>query len=67
MRDAAVPDMAVVHTIYAHHVWHRLATFEEAPPSVEELLSRRTAVLVQWVDTVLMQRSLGGGDATLPE
>ena len=67
MRDAAVPDMAVVQTIYAHHVWHGLATFEEVPPSVEELLSRRAAVLGRWVDTVMMQRSLGGGDATLPE
>ena len=37
--------MVAVQAIYAHHVLHGLATFEETPPSVEELLSRRVAVL----------------------
>ena len=30
-------DLPAIHAIYAHHVLHGLATFEEEPPSVEEL------------------------------
>jgi len=45
VRDATTPDMAAVQLIYAHHVLHGLATFEEVPPSVEELLERRASVL----------------------
>jgi phosphinothricin acetyltransferase len=30
--------------IYAHHVLHGVATFEEVPPSIDELLTRRAAV-----------------------
>jgi L-amino acid N-acyltransferase YncA len=37
--------MGSVQKIYEHHVLHGLATFEELPPSVEELLARRAAVL----------------------
>ncbi len=33
-------DIAAVHAIYAHHVLHGLASFEEEPPSVEELRRR---------------------------
>jgi L-amino acid N-acyltransferase YncA len=29
--------LPAIHSIYAHHVLHGLATFEEEPPSVEEL------------------------------
>ncbi len=45
VRDTTEADMAVVRDIYAHHVLNGLATFEEVPPSVEELLSRRAGVL----------------------
>lgn len=37
--------MASVQKIYAHHVLHGLATFEEVAPSVEDMLGRRVAVL----------------------
>jgi L-amino acid N-acyltransferase YncA len=37
--------MAAVQAIYAHHVLHGLATFEEEPPSTAELIGRRAAVL----------------------
>jgi phosphinothricin acetyltransferase len=47
VRDATEPDMAVVQAIYAHYVLHGLATFEEIPPTVEEMLSRRAAVLAK--------------------
>jgi L-amino acid N-acyltransferase YncA len=39
VRDAAEADMSAVQAIYAHHVLHGIATFEEIPPSVEEMLA----------------------------
>lgn len=45
VRDATAGDMAAVQAIYSHHVLHGLATFEETPPSVDEMLARRAAVL----------------------
>jgi len=40
VRPARVEDLAEIHAIYAHHVLHGLASFEEQPPSVEELERR---------------------------
>lgn len=37
--------MPAVEAIYRHHVLHGLASFEEVPPSLDELLTRRAAVL----------------------
>jgi len=45
VRDAAEADMEAVARIYAHHVEHGLATFEEVPPSDEEMRARRLKVL----------------------
>ena len=45
VRDAGEADMAAIQAIYAHHVLHGLATFEETPPPVEEMLRRRAGVL----------------------
>jgi phosphinothricin acetyltransferase len=45
VRDAEDTDLAAVEAIYAHHVRYGLATFEEIPPSAEELGGRRAAVL----------------------
>jgi len=45
VRDARDADMASVQAIYAHHVRHALATFEEVPPEVDELAARRAKVL----------------------
>jgi L-amino acid N-acyltransferase YncA len=45
VRDATETDMAAVQRIYAQHVLHGLATFEEIPPSVHEIMSRRISVL----------------------
>jgi phosphinothricin acetyltransferase len=45
VRDAEPADMAAVQAIYAHHVLHGRATFEEVPPTVDEFLARRAAVL----------------------
>lgn len=45
IRDAAETDVRAIQTIYAHHVLHGLATFEEVPPSIAEMAARRAAVL----------------------
>ena len=45
VRDVQEADMPAIQAIYTHHVLHGLASFEETPPSVEEMLARRQAVL----------------------
>lgn len=44
MRDAADGDLPAIQAIYAHHVLHGLASFEEVPPGVDELRARHAAV-----------------------
>jgi L-amino acid N-acyltransferase YncA len=45
VRDASDADMRAVAAIYAQHVLHGLASFEEIPPSLAEMQSRRASVL----------------------
>lgn len=44
IRDARDSDLAAVQAIYAHHVRHGLASFEEEPPDLAEI-TRRFAAL----------------------
>ena len=37
VRDARDDDMAAVQAIYAHHVRHGTASFEEEPPALAEM------------------------------
>lgn len=45
VRDARYDDMDAVHAIYAHHVLHGTASFEEVPPTLDEMIGRRAAIL----------------------
>lgn len=45
LRPAAAPDLPAIHAIYAHHVLHGLASFEEVPPSLEEIARRHAEVV----------------------
>lgn len=45
IRDATLADMPAVQALYAHYVLHELATFELIPPTLEEMCSRRQAIL----------------------
>ena len=45
VRDAGEADMLTVQGIYAHYVLSSLATFEETPPSLDVMLSRRRVCL----------------------
>jgi phosphinothricin acetyltransferase len=48
--------MVAVQRIYAHHVLQGLATFEETPPSLEELLTRRAAVIAAGLPYLVAER-----------
>jgi L-amino acid N-acyltransferase YncA len=43
VRDALEADMAAVRDLYGHYVLHSLATFEETPPTLDDMLARRRA------------------------
>ncbi|MDA8231554.1 MAG: GNAT family N-acetyltransferase [Magnetospirillum sp.] len=45
IRDATEEDMAAVQAIYAFYVARTAASFEEEPPSVDEVIRRRAEVL----------------------
>ena len=45
VRDARDDDMAQIQAIYAHHVLHGTASFEEEAPSLGEMQRRRADVL----------------------
>ena len=40
VRPAAPQDLPAIHAIYAHHVLHGLASFEEVPPPLDEMRRR---------------------------
>jgi phosphinothricin acetyltransferase len=40
VRDAAATDLPIIQSIYAHHVLHGLASFEEVPPDMAEIERR---------------------------
>lgn len=42
-RPATYDDLPEIQAIYAHHVLHGTGTFEEVPPSVEEMAARFAA------------------------
>jgi phosphinothricin acetyltransferase len=56
IRDAEPADTASIQTIYAHHVLYGLATFEEVPPSVDDMLVRRAAVLALGLPYLVAER-----------
>lgn len=45
LREAREEDMTAVQAIYAHHVLHGTASFEEEPPSLAEMTRRRGVVI----------------------
>lgn len=40
VRPAALPDLPAIQSIYAHHVLSGTGSFEEKPPSLEEMTAR---------------------------
>jgi phosphinothricin acetyltransferase len=56
VRDATDHDLPQIRGIYAHHVLHGLASFEEIPPPVEEIRARRAAVLELGLPYLVFER-----------
>lgn len=47
VRDSRDDDIATIAAIYAYHVLHGVASFEEIPPQRDELIRRRREILAQ--------------------
>lgn len=47
IRPSIPADAAALQAIYGHHVLNGFGTFEEVPPSVEEMETRRSAVVAR--------------------
>jgi L-amino acid N-acyltransferase YncA len=45
IRDAIESDVGAIQHIYAFYVLNGLATFEETPPSIDEMIARRATVV----------------------
>lgn len=56
VRPAGASDMARVQEIYAHHVLHGTASFEEVAPDIAELRRRRMVVLEAGVPYLVAER-----------
>jgi L-amino acid N-acyltransferase YncA len=52
-QDADIPAIA---GIYGHHVLHGLASFEEVPPSEQEIADRRAGIVAQGLPYVVAER-----------
>ena len=62
VRDTRDVDMPAIQAIYAEQVLRGLASFEETPPSVTEMLARRRAILdlgLPYLSAVLNGRVVG--------
>ena len=58
--DPARPaDLPEIQAIYAHHVLHGTGTFEEIPPSIEEMTARHQAGLAAAYDWIVARDATG--------
>jgi phosphinothricin acetyltransferase len=68
VRPAAPQDLPAIQAIYAHHVLHGLASFEEVPPPLEEMGRRYEDVIRQGLPYLAAEEKgevLGYGYCTL--
>ena len=56
IRPSRDEDVAAIAAIYAHHVLHGLASFEEEPPAVEEIARRRSDILARGLPYLVAER-----------
>lgn len=57
VRPALAADMAAVQAIYGHHVRHGLASFEDDPPSLEEVTRRWREIVDRDLPYVVAERA----------
>jgi phosphinothricin acetyltransferase len=65
VRDAVPGDLAPIRDIYAHHVLHGLASFEETPPDLAELTRRYEAVLARGLPYLAAEVERPGGQGVV--
>ena len=56
VRPSTEADLPAITAIYAHHVLHGTASFEEEPPSAEDMAARRAAVLQEGYPYLVAER-----------
>ena len=57
IRASREGDVAQIAAIYGYHVLHGLASFEEVPPDIDELASRRRDILARGLPYLVAERS----------
>jgi len=57
IRPSREGDVAKISEIYRYHVLHGLASFEEVPPGINELASRRRDILASGLPYLVAERS----------
>jgi phosphinothricin acetyltransferase len=63
LRRAVEADLAALHAIYAHHVLTGLASFEETPPDLPEMIRRWRAIAEAGLPYVVAEDQASGGIA----
>ncbi len=63
VRDARQGDLAGIREIYAHHVLHGLASFEETPPDLAEVTRRFEATLTRGLPYLAAEAQVAGPGA----
>ncbi len=66
VRDARRGDLAGIREIYAHHVLHGLASFEEEPPDLAEVTRRFEATLARGLPYLAAEAEVAGPGAAGP-
>jgi L-amino acid N-acyltransferase YncA len=56
IRQSRDGDVASIAAIYAHHVLHGVASFEEVPPDADEIARRRDAILDHGLPYLVAER-----------
>jgi len=57
IRPSRETDVVEITTIYGYHVLHGLASFEEVPPELDEIASRRREILAHGLPYLVAERS----------
>jgi len=56
LRDSLSSDCETIQKIYSHHVLHGTASFEIIPPTLEEMIARRQAVVQKALPYIVAER-----------
>lgn len=65
LRDARPEDFPAIQALYAAHVLHGTASFEERPPTLDEMLARHRAVLDGGLPYLVAVEGEGGHERVL--